>query len=204
VTAVEALARLRRLGVQGLRTADAAAALGATTSAASALLARLAKSGLVTPVRSGLWWLDASAEPQRLPEYLSWPQPSYVSLQSALRAHGLIEQIPSVTYAVTLGRSQSVKTRFGVVSLHHLAPELFGGFETTAQGVRMATPDKALFDLAYLSGGRSRRFAALPELTLPRGFRRAELNRWTSRIASARRRAMVRARLDAFMQRASR
>lgn len=199
MTGVEALARLRGLGVPAVRTADAAAALASTTAAASAVLARLARAGLVMQVRSGLWWLEGSVEPLRLPELLSWPQPSYVSLQSALWTHGLIEQIPSVTYAVSLGRSQVVKTRVGVVSLHHLAPELFGGFETTQQGVRMATPEKALFDLAYLSGGRSRRFAALPELALPRHFRRRDLQRWVERIAAPRKRTMTRTRLDAWL-----
>lgn len=200
MTGVEALARLRRLGVPAVRTADAAAALASTPAAASAVLARLGKAGLVTPVRSGLWWLDPSVEPLRLPELLSWPQPSYVSLQSALWTHGLIEQIPSVTYAVSLGRSQLVKTRLGVVSLHHVAPELFGGFDTTARGVRIASPEKALFDLAYLSGGRSRRFAALPELSLPRGFRRSALTGWVERIAATRKRTMTRARLEGWLR----
>lgn len=199
MTGVDALARLRGLGVPAVRTADAAAALASTTAAASALLARLAKAGLVTPVRSGLWWLEPSVEPARLPEFLSWPQPSYVSLQSALWVHGLIEQIPSITYAVSLGRSQVVKTHLGVVSLHHLAPELFGGFETTPRGVRMALPEKALFDLAYLSGGRSRLFAALPELTLPRGFSRPVLRSWVEKIPAARKRTMTRSRLERWL-----
>jgi predicted transcriptional regulator of viral defense system len=199
MTGVEALARLRRLGVPAVRTADAAAALASTTAAASALLARLAKAGLVTRVRSGLWWLEANAEPARLPEFLSWPQPSYVSLQSALWAHGLIEQIPSITYAASLGRSQVVTTRLGVISLHHLAPELFGGFETTSRGIRMAVPEKALFDLAYLSGGRSRLFAALPELSIPSPFRRRDLNRWVEKIAAPRKRTMTEARLKAWL-----
>ena len=153
----------------------------------------------MTPVRSGLWWLEPSVEPARLPEFLSWPQPSYVSLQSALWVHGLIEQIPSITYAVSLGRSQVVKTHLGVVSLHHLAPELFGGFETTPRGVRMALPEKALFDLAYLSGGRSRLFAALPELTLPRGFSRPVLRSWVEKIPAARKRTMTRSRLERWL-----
>lgn len=200
MTSVEALARLRQLGVPAVRTADAAAALASSPAAASALLARLGKAGLVTPVRSGLWWLEPSIEPMRLPEFLTWPRPSYVSLQSALWAHGLIEQIPEVTYAVSLGRSQVVTTRVGVVSLHHLAPELFGGFETSPHGVRMASAEKALFDFAYLSGGRSRQFAALPELSLPRNFRRRALTLRVERIAAHRKRTMTRALLKQWLR----
>ena len=40
---------------------------------------------------------------------------------------------------------------------------LYGGFEETAAGVKLASVEKALFDLAYLSGGRSRLFTSLPE-----------------------------------------
>ena len=56
----------------------------------------------------------------------------------------------------------------------------------------------AVFDVAYLSGTRTRLFAALPELELPRGFRRAPIARWISAIASARTRTMVSRRLIAW------
>lgn len=199
MNAVQALSRLRALGTPAIHTADASAALGLGTPAASVTLARLARAGLVRRVRHGLWWLEERLEASRLPEFLTAPLPSYVSLQSALHAHGLIEQIPSVTYAVTLARTQRVTTNAGTVSLHHLDAELFGGFETTAHGVQLATAEKALFDVAYLSGGRSRLFSALPELEVPRGFRRTECDRWVARIASQRLRTLVAARLDGWL-----
>lgn len=199
MNATEAFARLSRLGVPVLRTADAAAALGLSASAASVTLSRLAKAGLLRRVRSGTWWIGDGLDPLRLPEFLTAPLPSYVSLLSALSIHGLIEQLPQVTYAVTLARSQRITTSVGLVSLHHIDPGLFGGFVTLESGVRIATPEKALFDLAYLSGGRSRRFASLPELELPSGFRRREVKRWVNRIASTRSRTMTSLRLDQWL-----
>lgn len=184
-----------------MRTSDAAAALGLSVAAASVTLSRLGRAGLLRRVRSGTWWVGAGLDPLRLPEFLTAPMPSYVSLLSALSIHGLIEQLPQVTYAVTLARSQRITTSVGVVSLHHLAPELFGGFVTLESGVKVATPEKALFDLAYLSGGRSRKFTALPELELPTRFRRRELTRWLDRIASARARTMTTQRLDRWLGR---
>jgi hypothetical protein len=45
--------------------------------------------------------------------------------------------------------------------------------------------------LAYLSGGRSRLFTGLPEMEIPRRFRRGELERWIARIPSARARTLT-------------
>ncbi len=195
MNAATALARLRKLGVPALRTSDAAAALGVSRVAASKTLARLAAAGLVRVVRHGVWWLDGELDPYRLPEHLTAPMPSYLSLQTALHLHGLIEQIPEVYYVASLARTQRLVTSAGTFSIHHLAPEVFGGFVETNAGVLLATPEKALFDLAYLSGGRSRAFTSLPELELPPRFRRAELGRWVARIPSARARTLTRTRL---------
>jgi hypothetical protein len=42
-------------------------------------------------------------------------------------------------------------------------------------------------------------FTALPEIALPRGFRRGELKRWVERIRSERSRTITRRKLDAFL-----
>lgn len=199
MNATEAFSRLSKLGSPALRTSDAAAALGLSASGASITLSRLAKAGLIRRVRSGTWWIGEGPDPLRLPEFLTAPLPTYVSLLSALSIHGMIEQLPQVTFAVSLARSQRITTSVGVVSVHHIDPELFGGFVTLPSGVKLATPEKALFDLAYLSGGRSRRFASLPELELPARFRRRQLKHWINRIASARARTMTSLRLAAWL-----
>lgn len=200
MNARDAFARLRRLGVPVVETADAAAALGQSTAAASMTLSRLVASGLVTAVRHGTWWIDGAVDPYRLPDYLTAPLPSYVSLQTALHVHGLIEQIPEVIYVVSLARSQRVTTRVASFSVHHVAPEVFGGFVESTAGVKLATAEKALFDVAYLSAGRSRLFTSLPELELPRGFDRRALERWIARIPSERSRTLTSRKLDDFLR----
>lgn len=195
----DALAILRKLGVPAIDTADAAAAFRLSPAAASQTLARLASAGLIHSVRHGTWWLEETLDPLRLPEYLTAPLPSYVSLQTALHRRGLIEQIPEVVYAVSLARTQRVKTTAGTFSIHHLAPEVFGGYEETSRGAKLATAEKALFDFAYLSSGRSRLFTSLPELELPRGFRRKELSRWLAKIPSERSRTLTKQKLDALL-----
>lgn len=199
MNALNALAKLRRLGTPVVKTSDAAATLRQTAAAASQTLKRLAGAGLITPIRHGTWWVDGPIDPIRLVTFLTAPHESYISLQTALHLHGLIEQIPGVMYAATLARTQRIVTTAGTFSFHHLAPEVFGGFEERTRDARIATAEKALFDVAYLSAGRSRLFAAVPELELPKGFRRRELGRWLDRIPSARARTLTSRRLHAFL-----
>lgn len=192
--------RLRALRVPAFTTSDAAAAVGLSIEASSQALRRLGAAGLVTPVRKGLWATQESPDPLTLADYITAPHPSYVSLQSALHLHGMIEQIPNVTYLVSLGRTAQISTRAGTYSVHHVSPQFFGGAPMDHRtGVRLASPEKALIDFLYLSPARSRLFARLPELELPAGFSRVEARRWVGRIPSARVRTIVARELDRLL-----
>jgi predicted transcriptional regulator of viral defense system len=198
--ATDAYADLRRFGQPILTTRDAALRLRISIAAASKLLLRLAASGLVEPIRRGLWSTEVGIDPLLLPEHLTAPYPSYVSLLTALRIHGMIGQIPRVTYVATLGPTRRIVTRLGVFSAHHLAPGFFGGFaEVAGTRVKLATPEKALLDVLYLSRGRSRLFAHLPELELPPAFSVKEARRWVDLISATYQRTMVRRRLEAII-----
>jgi hypothetical protein len=122
-----------------IRTSDAAIALSLALPAAAQTLAALAKSKLVTPIRQGLFWIDGQVDLDRVPEYLTTPLPSYLSLHTALHRRGMIEQIPEVLYSATLARTQRVATKIGSFWFHHLAPQVFGGFEELSSGVKPAT-----------------------------------------------------------------
>lgn len=200
MNATDAYARLLKLGIPTLETADAAAALRTTPDAARMLLTRLAASGLVTRLRKGLWMVGTTQLSRyAVVDALTAPMPSYVSLHTALYVRGLIEQVPSVIYVVSLAATQRIKASTGVYSVHHIVPELFDGYELRADGSNMATAEKALFDMAYFSSARSRLFAHVPELELPANFRRARLSKWIRRIAAPRRRSMVETRLDRML-----
>lgn len=198
--ATEALGRLQRMGKPVITTEDAALRLGLARPAASRTLARLAQAGLLLRLRHGLWSLAPRIEPLVLPEYLTAPFPAYVSLQTALQLHGLITQLPHVIYVASLAPTRKIHTQVADFSIHRLAPSFFGGFETTPSGVRLATPEKALLDCLYLAPGRSRLFAALPEVELPRKFDRKEARSWIERIAPGPRRTLVERRLDALLR----
>ncbi len=164
---VDAIRRLRDAGVGVLGTSDAAALLSVPGSHASRILERLCEAGQVVRLKRGVWAFPDRIEPLQLPEHLAAPLPCYVSLQSALFHHGMLSQIPDVVYAVTTGRTRRWNTPLGTASMHQVHPTFFFGFETVdANGVRMATPEKALLDCLYLRPARSRLFARLPELDL--------------------------------------
>ena len=197
---IDALATLSAMQAPVFDTADAAARLGVDAAHASTVLARLAATRHVVRLRRGVWAFRDRVDPLALPEYLTSPLPSYVSLQSALYRHGMIEQVPVVTYAVSLARTRRYTTPLGAVSIHHVDPGFFFGFEDAgSSGGRLATPEKALVDFLYLAPARSRLFRALPELELPARFSPRRARAIVSRIESVRRRTMVSRALEAIV-----
>ena len=201
---IDALTTLSAMRVSVFDTGDAAARLGVNAAHASTVLARLAAATHVVRLRRGVWAFRDRVDALALPEYLTSPFPSYVSLQSALYRHGMIEQVPAITYAVSLARTRRFATPLGAVSIHHVDPGFFFGFEHVGtSGGRLATPEKALVDFLYLAPARSQLFRALPELELPAQFSARRARATVARIGSATRRAMVSRALDGIVRRAS-
>jgi len=197
---VDVLATLKSMDAGAFTTRQAATRLRVPNAHASVLLARLAGAGHLVQLRRGVWAAPGGVAPLALPELLTAPFPAYVSLQSALYLHGMISQMPAVTYAVTLARTRRFVTPFGVVSLHHVQPSFFFGFEDAAHpGARLATPEKALLDFLYLTPARSRLFRALPELDWPKRFRVSTARTMVGRIGPIRRRTLVARRLEALL-----
>jgi len=190
MSAASDLASLRAMGRPLVTSRDAAARLALSPSAASHVLRRLADAGAVFAIRRGLWALEPDLDPMQLAVWATAPYPSYVSLWSALHAHGMLSQIPRETHVVSVGRPGRIETPLGILVVHRIAPEVFGGYEMT-NGVPLATPAKAIFDLAYLSASHGGRNELLPELELGRGYRRQETQLWVSKIRSARLRTMT-------------
>jgi len=197
---VDVHTKLLEMKVAVFQTSDAAACLNIDSAHASKLLTRLASAGHLVHLRRGLWSFKDRVEPLALPEYLTDPFPSYVSLQSALYYHDMISQIPAVTYAVSISRTKKYETPLGVVSIHHVHPSFFFGFELIGKGIaKMATPEKALIDFFYLSPAKSNLFRALPELELARSFTTKKAYRIMSQIRSARRKNLVKRLFEEFI-----
>jgi predicted transcriptional regulator of viral defense system len=153
-------------------------------------------------LRRGLWALDPAIEPFVVAPYLTAPFPAYVSLWSALSHHGMIEQIPGRISIASLDRARRIVTTVGTYAIHHLAPEVFGGFGGSEESGYLATPEKALFDVVYVRAASGSR-AFFPEVSLPAGFDRDRLRSWTDRIGGSRLRTLVNRRIREVLRQAS-
>lgn len=180
-------------GQPRVTTRMAAQLAGVGIPAASMALRRLAAEGLSTRLKKGTWVIGGtSAKPGALVTAAADPYVAYLSGWSALRLHDRIQQLPQTHFAVTLGRPGEVKMAGGRIALHRIKPELFGGyaFDARVDGF-VASPEKALFDFAYLAAmNRSSVSGSLPETNL-KGLRWSEVQAWLRHIGTPRVRAAV-------------
>jgi predicted transcriptional regulator of viral defense system len=190
------------MGRPVLSTREASARWRADRVTTGRRLRAMEEAGLARRLRRGLWTLDLQIAPFALAPFLTAPFPAYISLWSALAHHGLIEQIPRLVSVASLDRSRRIETSLATYSVHHLAGEVFGGFEGSEATGYLATPEKAIFDTVYVraaAGGR----AYFPELEIPGEFDSAALDAWVERISSPRLRTLVSRGIEGAMERAS-
>lgn len=202
MSATATYAAIRGLGAPVLTTGEVAARLRVSVSSASRSLRKLAREGLIRRVRQGLWTLTQDiVDPRLLAPELTRPFPAYVSFQSALAAHGALDQIPREITIASLAKPRRVRTDVASYVIHRLPPELFGGFEER-DGVQLAGIEKALFDYFYVAVASGHPTRRLPELELPVGFSRKRLDGWVARIRSARLRTLVTSALGRALEHA--
>ncbi len=193
---IDALKCLGDLHVPAFTTNDAGAALRINRSHATKTLSRLADAGHLIHLHQGVWAFPGTGDLTLLAAYLAAPSPYYLSLQSALYAHGMISQIPQRVYLISTARTRLYRTPLGAVSIHHVTPAFFTGFTIQERtGLPLATPEKALVDFLYMTPARSRLFCALPEIEIPARFRWKAASQFMSLIASPQRRIMIETRL---------
>lgn len=180
-----------------IQTRDAATCLNISIAQANQILVSLSKAGRFARLMRGRWATTMQIDPLILPEYLTLPFPSYVSLQTALFFHGMISQVPHIIYAASLARTKQYTTPFATISIHHIQADFFFGFEMTGQ-IKMAIPEKALIDTFYLTAARSRLFKKLPEIELPKTFDFKKADAIIKQIKSPRTRALVKTRLNDY------
>lgn len=183
-------------------TREVAALRETSVSAASQSLTRLADEGGIVRVTRGIWCLpsDPRFSPYALVPFLAGSHAAYVSFLSALRLHGLIEQIPQVIYAATTAHTRRVKTSVGTYSFHRLSPSSFGGYDWYGdrESFLVASPEKAVVDCLYISSRKGRRFARFPELSLEGSFRIGRARQWVAFIANPGLRSHVGEKLEAL------
>ena len=189
---IDIYAKLRELKIPFLRTQDVAAYLDISINHANKILFRISSAKQIIHIKRGIW-VFPDLDPLMLPILLTDPSPTYISLQTALYYHGMISQIPSIIYAVSLARTHVYKTPIASVSIHHIQPSFFFGYEEINNNplLKIASPEKALIDIFYLSQTKTRLFHSLPEVELPKHFKISAANKIIEQIESVRKKSLV-------------
>jgi predicted transcriptional regulator of viral defense system len=205
VTAVQVLSLLKQMEASLIETRDVADLLRISKDSAAKYLDRLSATHFVEKLSRGKWAIkDSNFDPLQIAEFLTAPRESYISLHTALFYHGMIEQIPTRTYAVTIDRSKVIETTLGTFSFHHCNPIFFTGYDYVKPYLKLATPEKALVDYFYFSPSKTRQFTKLPELEIPKKFSWSKVREFCKRIPSARTRTVVNAKIEQVLSDGSR
>lgn len=195
-----ALKILQQIGIPILQTEDAACSLGISNEHVSQLLRRLSLEKHIVRLSRGCWAIDININSLRIPECLTAPFPCYVSLQTALYHHGMIDQIPHIISVVSPARTRRIRMPLATISSHRLVPEFFFGYEVDFNtSVKMATPEKALIDIFYLKPAKSLWFKTLPEVEIPQSFNVKKAFEMIQKIRSPSRRSLVETSLRSML-----
>lgn len=197
---LSAYQKLKRLEPTFL-TRDATTVLEVSTNHAAIILARLAKQNAIVHLARGRWAYSSSVDPLLLPNILTYPMMSYISLYSALYYHGIIDQIPSTIFAISNGKTKTFQTPLAKVSIHSINSYLFTGYESYGKNsILMATPEKALFDTLYLMPAKSNLFKRLTELDIPENFNFALFEKWLKFVKNKSRCVIIENTLEEIKQ----
>lgn len=117
-------------------------------------ISQMERDGAIIRVKRGIYIVSSAISGMVVSEGLVANHlctPSYLSLQSALRYHGLIPETVYTIQSTTLKRSRSITNPLGHFTYTHIDPEAYPIGIRTAQeaGVSfwIASPEKALCDL---------------------------------------------------------
>lgn len=129
-----------------------------TTQQVQRQLTDWVRAGKVVQLQRGLYTLAAPYQSERPHSYLvanHLVRGSYVSLHTALSLYDLIPEHVAIVTSVTTGRPGKWQNQYGHFAFQHIQSALFFGFEyrqvTQTQWAYVATPEKALLDLIYLT-----------------------------------------------------
>lgn len=133
-------------------------------------LSYLNKKNQITKLRNGLYILTAKKE-FVIPENIAFRlyEPSYISLEWALQAYGLIPEIVYNVTSVTAKTTRKFTNSFGLFIYKNIRADLFWGYkkeEKNGQSYLIAEPEKALLDYIYLNRSRIGDDEAIRELRL--------------------------------------
>lgn len=155
-----------------------------------AQLAGWKKKGLLKSAKRGFFVLPSSRiDLHILANELNY---SYISLEYALSYHQMIPDIAQTITSISKDRNEKIHNEFGSFIYQKISKDLFVGYallksEKENRNFRIASPEKALFDLVYLRQDlRSKNDFDSLRLTLPKDFKLAEIKKFVSLVKANR------------------
>ncbi|VAW93565.1 hypothetical protein MNBD_GAMMA21-3066 [hydrothermal vent metagenome] len=156
-------------------TREYAQVAGISLSSASRTLARYTKEETLTHLTKGIW--ANTTHPYFTPlacvPYLLGKEQGYVSFLTALHLHSVLAQIPKSFHIAITGHTRKLDTEVGRFEFIKLKPELMRegiDWSETRLPYLMASVEKTLLDVIYISTRKHNRFGQLPELDLVPGL----------------------------------
>jgi len=110
---------------------------------------RLEEENILTKIERGKY-LKTNSNYQKFEIAQFIYNPSYISFETALSYHGLIDQLPFEITSATPKRGVEKEFEEQIYSYLHIQKELYIGF-TKEDGYLIALPEKAIFDQIYMS-----------------------------------------------------
>ncbi|OIP89705.1 MAG: hypothetical protein AUK55_14035 [Syntrophobacteraceae bacterium CG2_30_61_12] len=128
--------------------------VGKLVNDANMFLYRASRKGYIQKIAKGIYANELFGRKPSVEEIACFVRrPAYVSCEWALNHHGVILQVPVVCTCITLTGSVGERRKIahaGIsIEYSRIAQHLFWGFDS-ADGVNMATAEKALADYVYL------------------------------------------------------
>ena len=142
-------------------------ASGKSTPSASRTLNMLASKGIITRITKAVWCNKTTKDNFGAVFHLLGAETGYISFESALNYHNLIRTAPDSFQIATTGHSRKLTSPVGNFTFFQLNPKMVMGgveFVQNTSPYRMATPEKAILDMLYISTRKSRSFRLLPKV----------------------------------------
>lgn len=146
---IELIKTLERLNKPFYSLADIEKITGVSRKSIYVTLNRLVEKGILERIGTGIYRLFTAIVPvEKIAGSLYMP--NYLSFESALSRHGILNLVP---YTLTFATTRKTK-RFILegrdVEFRQIKKDLFWGYEMQG-GIYVAKPEKAFLDLVYLA-----------------------------------------------------
>jgi predicted transcriptional regulator of viral defense system len=151
---------LRTIGEEPIFSSSLLLTRGVNPADVRRQLSRWVRTGKLIQLRRSLYMPAEPYRKQNAHPFLlanRMKEASYVSLQSALAYYGLIPEAVHIVTSVTTGRPEKRTNAAGHFYFNHIKKDFFSGYLYVdlrgGQNAFVATPEKALLDLIYITPG---------------------------------------------------